>query len=382
MSSESDLVFIMVENETDLKSISMEFQNERVISVDLEADSMYHFKEKVCLIQISTKKKTVLIDPLSIPDLSCLKPVFSDVSIKKIFHGADYDIRSLYRDFGIEINNLFDTELACRFLGMKKTGLDAVLEEFFNVSVDKHFQKKDWSKRPLTADMLEYAARDTAYLSHLAEVLEEKLNRSNRMEWVSEECELLSRVRPETDNGDPLFLRFKGAGALSPRNLAVLENLLRFRLSIAEKKDKPLFKIISNRALLKMASSPPGDMEELKTDDLLSDKQIEMYGKEILNSIRDAKKIPFNLLPRYPKKRPPETKSHFPRKLTALKKWRDREALKLKIDPSQLVTKNQLYNLAQADPVTESDLDAVEGLKGWQKSYYGGIILMTLKKVK
>ncbi len=121
----------------------------KAVAVDMEADSMYHFKEKVCLIQMATKKSSILIDPLHVKDLSSLKPLFSDPDIKKIFHGADYDVRSLFRDFTIEINNLFDTELACRFLGNEGTGLEAVLKKYLDISLNKKYQKKDWSQRPL-----------------------------------------------------------------------------------------------------------------------------------------------------------------------------------------------------------------------------------------
>ena len=139
----------IIDKTIDLEKMARSLEKETSVAVDLEADSMYHYQEKVCLVQIATEKISVVIDPLAIKDLSPLKPFFSNPDIQKIFHGADYDIRSLYRDFDIKINNLFDTELACRFLGIKETGLQAVLKMFFNVNVDKKYQKKDWSKRPL-----------------------------------------------------------------------------------------------------------------------------------------------------------------------------------------------------------------------------------------
>jgi ribonuclease D len=130
----------VIDTAADLEEISRSLEREKTVAVDLEADSMYHYKEKVCLIQIATEKISVVIDPLAIKDLSPLKPIFSNPDIEKIFHGADYDVRSLYRDFKIRINNLFDTELACRFLGIKETGLQAVLKTFFNVNVDNKYQ--------------------------------------------------------------------------------------------------------------------------------------------------------------------------------------------------------------------------------------------------
>jgi len=125
---EANYQFIEIDSE--LEKIARSLEKGKVIAVDLEADSMYHLKEKVCLIQMATKRNSILIDPLQIRNLSSLKPLFSNKNIKKIFHGADYDIRSLYRDFKIKVNNLFDTELACRFLGIKETGLSSV-KKFF-----------------------------------------------------------------------------------------------------------------------------------------------------------------------------------------------------------------------------------------------------------
>ena len=152
-----EIEYQVIDTAANLEEIARSLEKEKIVAVDLEADSMFHYKEKVCLIQIATEKIFVVIDSLAIKDLSPLKPIFSNPNIKKIFHGADYDVRSLYRDFKIKINNLFDTELACRFLGIKETGLKAVLKIFFNVDIDKKYQKKDWSKRPLPKEMMAYA---------------------------------------------------------------------------------------------------------------------------------------------------------------------------------------------------------------------------------
>ena len=183
---------------------------------------MYHFREKVCLIQIATRHTSAVIDPLQINNLSVLKPVFKRTDILKVFHGADYDIRSLYRDFKISINNLFDTELACRFLGLKETGLEAVLKKRYNVRLNKKYQRKDWSKRPLPQEMIAYAAQDVRYLIPLAKSLQQELKNKRRLLWVEEECRHLSRVRPANNNTAPLFVGFKGAGKLGPRRISFI----------------------------------------------------------------------------------------------------------------------------------------------------------------
>src|SRR3990170_2499349 len=198
----------------------------KIIGVDLEADSMYRYFEKVCLLQIATESASYIMDPLALRDLSALHPVFSDPRIRKVFHGADYDIRSLYRDFRLEVENLFDTQLACKFLGLKETGLEAMLRSRFQVELNKKYQRADWSRRPLSPEMVEYAAMDGGYLIPLARMLEKELEEKGRLSWVKEECLFLRKVRFTPPSHAPLYLKVKEAFLLDPTSLAVLEALL------------------------------------------------------------------------------------------------------------------------------------------------------------
>ena len=131
-----EIDYQIIETNADLEKIAPILEREKYTAIDLEADSMYHFKEKVCLIQVATETRNIIIDPIQVKDLSPLRPLFLSPKIQKIFHGADYDIRSLYRDFEINVNNLFDTEVACRFLGIKETGLESVLNTYFNIHLN------------------------------------------------------------------------------------------------------------------------------------------------------------------------------------------------------------------------------------------------------
>ena len=109
----------------ELELFANRISQEKILAVDLEADSMFHYQEKVCLLQMAGNGENVVIDPLEVNDLSPLAPLFKDKEICKVLHGSDYDVRSLYRDFSIEINNLFDTQLASMFLGERETSLGA-----------------------------------------------------------------------------------------------------------------------------------------------------------------------------------------------------------------------------------------------------------------
>lgn len=374
------LNFSFIDHVDDLEEVSRSFAQARHIAVDLEADSMFHFKEKVCLIQMASDTRTVVIDPLKIPDMSCMAQVFANPEIRKIFHGSDYDIRSLNRDYGYEVHNLFDTELASRFLGITETGLGSVLEHRFNVHLDKSFQKKDWSQRPLSPEMIEYGARDVIHLLSLADILDRELREKGRDSWVREECEILSRVRCPDTNGVPLFLKVKGAGRLDRRTLEALEHLLAYRMKIAEKKDRPLFKVLSNSALIDIARLRPRTMDELKQTRILSERQADSYGQDILAEIRKACEVPDSSLPQYPRQKKQAIRPDFPKRIDRLKEWRDKVAMDLCIDPPILFNKALLTELAMKNPKTLEELDQVPGLKNWQKREFGEQIVALLTR--
>lgn len=370
----------IIDKAIDFEKMVRSVEKEKVVAVDLEADSMYHYQEKVCLIQIATEKISVVIDPLAIKDLSPLKPFFSNPDIQKIFHGADYDVRSLYRDFKIRINNLFDTELASRFIGIKETGLQAVLKMFFNVNVDKKYQKKDWSKRPLPREMMAYASKDVMYLLPLARMLIDKLKKIDRMTWVLEECEDLSNVRHVLSNEAPLFMKFKGAGRLKSRSLAVLEALLQFRKRVAEKKDRPFFKIIGNESMMKITTARPVTLRRLKSTNALSGRQISMYGSDLIKVVAKTLKTPESELPVFPSKKPPVLPNGVPAKIKALKSWRALKASALRIDPGLLCNNALITAIAVKNPGDRKSLETVKEMKNWQKQVFGTEIIRVLKK--
>ena len=379
MNTTTDTTYKMINTRKELENFVATIEYEKAVGVDLEADSMYHFKEKVCLIQMAATNVNVVIDPLAIKDLSALKPIFKKSEICKIFHGADYDVRSLYRDFRIAIHNLFDTELACRFLGFPETGLEAVLQKKFAVTLDKKFQRKDWSRRPLPPAMIAYAAEDAGYLLPLAQSLKAELDEKNRLGWVHEECEYLSRVRPAAVNNQPLYLNFKGAGKLDSRSLAVLEALLHFRREVARRKDKPLFRIFGNPSLLELAGKKPLNLKQLERTGALSPRQISMYGREMLKVIQGAMKLATEKLPVYPRKKTPRVTLAVAGRIKALRHWRDKQAQKLAIDPALICTKALMSTIAVQRPLKVSELAAIKEMKIWQKKEFGRDIVKVMR---
>jgi len=369
----------MIESREALQRLVEKLAGETVLAWDLEADSLHHYREKVCLIQIATSNEVFLVDPLAVPDLSPLAVLLENPAIRKVFHGADYDIRSLYRDFSLSVHNLFDTMIACQLLGEKEVGLAAVLKKRFGAELDKRYQKADWSRRPLDAGMIAYAAADTLFLVALYRQLEKELAARGRLSWVEEECLLLSEVRAADRVGEPFFLRFKGANRMDRRTLAVLEELLRFRDERARHSDRPPFKILSNETMRELAEKKPATLQDMAGIPGLPARSVERYGRDILKAVAQGCAVPENQLPVMARSVRPERDAEREERLKQLKRWREGKAQALGIDAGILVNNALLESLAKEVPRTLNDLDAFPVLRSWQKSELGEELLSMLR---
>lgn len=353
-----------------LSEVAFLLGRETEVAVDLEMDSLHHYREKVCLIQVSTRSESWLIDPLALKDLSPLAAPLADPRILTVLHGADYDIRSLHRDFGIEVSSLFDTMIAARFLGIAEFGLAALLKARFAVELNKKYQKADWSRRPLSAEMCDYAMADTAYLLPLHDQIRDELEQKGRLSWLEEECRLVCRARV-TEKEGPLFLSCKGAGRLKGRALAILEELLRLRDRQARELDRPPFKVISAETLLDVAEKRPRNLNELAEIKGMTPGQIHRHGEGILAAISTALALPEDELPRFPRKLREEPTDGAKESLKRLKRWREQKSASLGLESGVVAPNWLLEGIADAQPASVAALDGIAGMREWQKQLYG-----------
>ena len=197
-----------------------------LVAVDTEAASFHRYNDRIYLIQVSSRDRTAVIDPLAIPDLSALGALLANPAVETVFHDADYDLRILHRDLGFTATNLFDTRIAAQLLNEPGIGLAALLQKHFGLTLDKKYQRADWSIRPLLQGMLEYAAADTRHLPVLRDIIKRELEEKGRWSWAAEEFALLERVRwsPSGPPGEA-YLRIKGARTLRGHQYPVLREL-------------------------------------------------------------------------------------------------------------------------------------------------------------
>jgi ribonuclease D len=357
-----------------LSEVAAILRRQTELAVDLEMDSLHHYQEKVCLIQVSTRTESWLIDPLALKDLSPLAAPLGDPNILIVMHGADYDIRSLHRDFGIEVRNLFDTMIASRFLGITEFGLAALLKARFGIELNKKYQKADWSKRPLSPEMSAYAAADTSDLLPLYDQLSAELIGKGRLKWLEEECRLVCQARVSEKEG-PLFLSCKGAGKLKGRTLAVLEGLLQLRDHQARELDRPPFKVISAETLLEAAEKRPRTVSDLSGIKGMTPGQIHRFGERILTAVSSALALPEEDLPRFPRLRRDEPTDGSKERLKRLKSWREQHSSLQGLEPGVVAPNWLLEAVADAYPASPAELDGIAGMREWQKELYGQELL-------
>lgn len=373
------VAFEMIETYAALEQLCNKLQSSQELALDLEADSLHHYQEKVCLIQVSDRKNNWLIDPLQIHDLQPLATLLNDPERLVVLHGGDYDIRSLHRDFRIEIGQVFDTMVAAQFCGYSEFSLAALLKQHFQLELDKHFQKADWSKRPLSLEMASYAACDTAFLLQLADLLRARLQQLDRLEWVAEECQLLAGNRTAEQEAGPLFLKFKGAGRLQPRNLAALEQLLQLRDKQARKQDRPPFKILSSESILGLAELMPETRSELQQIKGLSPRLQDRYGEAILVALDRARRLPEQQLPHYPRSKK-EVSAAVKSRLSKLKSWREQVCQRIELAPGLLAPNWLLEQIAVNKPVNMEQLAMVSGIRQWQLGLWGVDLLEAMTR--
>ena len=227
--------------------------NVREIAIDTEGASFHRFVDRIYLLQLSTHDATAVVDPLAVGRPERLGALLEDQRVEKVLHDADYDLRLLHQDYGWNTRNIFDTRIAAQLLGFTAFGLAALLDKYFGVRLDKKHQRADWSMRPLTPGMLDYAAQDTMYLLELRDRMREALERAGRWEWAREEFQRLEGLRWEEEEAGAAFFRVKGARDLSRRELARLRELVQWRDSVAAEMDRATFRVAGNEVLLEAA---------------------------------------------------------------------------------------------------------------------------------
>ncbi len=350
------------------------------LAIDIEADSFYHYFEKVCLIQISTDEKTYILDPLAIRNIGEFGRFVSDPSVEKVFHAAGYDVYCLRRDYNFAFANIFDTRVAAQLLGRELLGLNVLMEEFLGIRHSKRRQRDDWSRRPLAAEQLEYAAMDTHYLLRLRDVLEIELRRKGRIEWAREEFDTSAAAERSEKEFDPEgFRRIKGNRGLPLRDQAVLRALYRFRDKAARRLDVPPFKLLNDPVLLDLARRSPKSPGEMFHRRGVSYRVARKFSAEIVRTIAQARRQDPSFLETPVNNNWKAPNQSAKRRFESLKTWRQAKAKELNLPVGVVFPANPLENLAVTPPGSLEEMAGLPGMRRWRVREFGEEILSLLK---
>ncbi len=376
-----------IETVAEVEELAAKLALEKVIAFDTEADSFFHYFDKLCLVQISASCGTFLIDPLALPAraFDALAPVMADPAIRKVFHAAEYDLFVLNRHAGIRVRNLFDTMISAQLLGYPAVGYGALVERHFDVRLSKDQQRTDWSRRPLRDVQIEYAAADVRYLAELSQILERELGALGRLTWAQKEfLGLELRVWPEREFDQQGYLRIKGARKLTPRGLAVLRELFLLRDKRAREGDRPPFKVMGNGTLLDLAQNPPLSRRALGKRRGITDLVLRRLGQELVDAVQRGLEGPEH--PPLERKAAQNGRRRLDRRgearLEELKHWRARRARELGLDPGVFCPNASLEEVAATQPRSVDELRALSNVKPWWTEHFGAELLSVLQEAE
>jgi ribonuclease D len=365
---------VLIQELPELEGLTASIGSQRRIAVDTESNSLYAYRERVCLIQFSTKNSDYLVDPLAVSDLSCLAPIFADPKIEKVFHAAEYDVLCLKRDFGFKMSNLFDTRIASRTLGRKRSGLGDILAEEFQVEINKRFQRANWGKRPLSPELLDYARLDTHFLLPLRDRLAKALRAAGRWEEAREACEAVKLVEPEPANFDPQgFWRIAHARQLKPEQVAILRQLYLLREKYARRLDRPPFKVLGDKTLFAIAREMPRSLEALSKLPGMTSGQLRRYGKDVLEAIKRGRNGP--------RPKPPSNarvEEVVMSRYQTLREWRMRVARTRQVESDIVLPRDLVWDIAHRAPRDRKALKELMGPYEWRFRTYADDILHLL----
>lgn len=320
------------------------------VSLDTEADNMFHYKTRVCLLQFLVGREVFLVDaqaPLAFDGL------WRRLAAKRLLlHGSDFDLRLLHDRSGFQPKSIFDTMLAAQLINRPRIGLAPLLEDYFGLKLSKDSQKANWSRRPLPEKMLDYAALDVWYLPALRDILSRELDKLGRREWHEQECAAqitagATGFAPHDDNDWRIGSseRMRGAG------LGVLHAVWHWREQTAERLDTPPFKVCHNRVLLQLAqAAEDGESEQAILQTVNLGKRHPRLLPSLAAAVRAGLARDPQTLPRRRRTRDPEHAPLTPHEAELqdrIKNDRDRIARRLSLDPTLIANRSQLARIAR-----------------------------------
>ncbi|MDE2233937.1 MAG: ribonuclease D [Gammaproteobacteria bacterium] len=355
--------YLWIETDTALRSLAGRLRGGEWLAMDTEFMRERTYYPQLCLVQIAAPDMVACIDVLALSDLDPLMELLLDTALVKVLHSARQDLEMFFHAWGRVPAPIFDTQLAASFAGLPdQAGYATVVKSLLGVTLAKNHTRADWSRRPLTDAVRQYAADDVRYLRDIYLRLKQDLARQGRIQWL--ETEHAKLTDPATYRPDPAaaWQRVRGLQRLNPRQFAAAKLLAAWREQQAMRSNLPRQWIFKDQVLIDLARQRPANLEELQAVRGLSEGLVLKHGQELLTQLSAARE-----------ETPPEKKpdrlavrdeSLVDALMAVLKVKADAEG----VSPVQLATRRDLEQLVRG----QRDLEV---LKGWRLQTAGRDLL-------
>jgi len=369
--------FTLIETPAALNDLCERLRQKAWFAIDTEflREKTYH--PKLCLVQVASDDEIACIDPLAIDDLASFKALLTDPGVIKVFHSASQDMETLLHDLGVLPLPLFDTQIAAGLLGQgDQTGYAALVERLLDVKLPKSQTRTDWSRRPLSAEQLRYAADDVVYLRQIYPLQRERLERDGRLDWVLEDSAALAVPEKYQPQASAVLRRVRGQHQLPLRQRAIIRELALWREQQAARRNLPRKWVLSDNALLDLAQHPPRSLAQLRAIDSIPARTASHNGKALLEIVKRVQALDDSEISRLvPQKKltPTETAQvkAVQKKLAEIGKAEG-------INPSLLASRKDIEHLVQLD-------DDIPLMRGWRRQVAGDAVaelLATLRQTQ
>ncbi|MBT3836448.1 hypothetical protein HOD05_04235 [Candidatus Woesearchaeota archaeon] len=345
--------FTFIDTVQKLEVAAKQWRKEKVLAIDLECENnLHHYGSYLALIQISSKTEHWIIDLLALKEVDPLVKILQNPKIQKVFHDVGFDFRILHHQLKCRPKNIFDTQVAALLLGRTELGLGSLLEHYLELKKESKFQMADWTKRPLTKEMLEYAIKDTKYLIRIRDLLIQDLKKKNRVAWAEEEFKYIQNKNVVYKEGG--YKDITGYKSMEPHQRAILKRLFIQREKLAKKVDRPVHFILATKKIVSFAIKPPKNLLEWRKMRQVH-PVVRNYAKIFFDEVQKGKKESIKII--IPKKKhyTPAQKE----KLKQLADLREKIGTKLHLPKHLILSKEQMHHIT-----IDGNLDS---LRSWQK---------------
>ncbi len=350
--------FAWIAKQKDFDQLVDELVDAGAYALDTEFHRERTYVPRLALVQVATKNRIALVDPLAV-DVAGMKRAFES-SATCTMHAGSQDLEILETVCGEVPQRIFDTQIAALFSGYRATSLAKLVDDLLEVQLDKSAQLTDWTRRPLPEAEQRYAASDVAHLLDLRDVLIARLEEEDRLSWAEEEFERLRQRDRSRPDPETLWWKLRGKSKLRGKARGVAQELASWREQVAERENRPPRTILSDMALLSLAHRPARDIRDLRGVRNLDPKRFK-HTDDLLNAIGRGLELPAHQLRLPPRK--PENLPQVDGVITLCLAWLSQRAREERIDMSVLGTR---------DDVTELVLKQRSRLnKGWRQTLVG-----------